>query len=490
MLHLKWHNYQYFPYERTMALRELEAVLGIEPSVVDERGVFVDSVTSAKQAAMLTYFASVESSERVFRTVQAHLESEQSVGKSRQSTRYSVHGLHEYKGKFNPQVARAILNVFGAKPGVRVLDPFCGSGTTLVECAHLGAAGFGYDVNPMAVFVANTKLAALGREAAAMRTVLASIVGYYAQQAFVEHEDDARAEYLLSWFGPEAFVDIERLRTAIEMVAGEDAPFFLVIASNLLREYSQQEPGDLRIRRRKSPMPEKRLLSAFEEASDRAIAKLEQAQQVVGLVKSGGFARLLDSRKGLDAVEPFDFALTSPPYAMALPYIDTQRLSLVWLGMCSPKEINSLDAALVGSREIRTAESNALRLELQDNKRGLPAQEVELCQELQNGLGVGDGFRRQAVPTLLYRYFDAMRENFRSVYASVKPQGRYALIIGHNRTTIGGKQYDIDTPHHLGSLASQVGWSVEEKVELQTYHRFGIHASNAITSETLLVLRK
>lgn len=40
---------------------------------------------------------------------------------------------------------------------------------------------------------------------------------------------------------------------------------------------------------------------------------------------------------------------------MALPYIDTQRLSLVWLGLESPKKIGSLESTLVGSREWRGA---------------------------------------------------------------------------------------------------------------------------------------
>jgi len=48
----------------------------------------------------------------------------------------------------------------------------------------------------------------------------------------------------------------------------------------------------------------------------------------------------------------FDIARTSPPYATALPYIDTSRLSLVWLKLTPPSKIKDLEYRLLGSREI------------------------------------------------------------------------------------------------------------------------------------------
>ena len=65
-----------------------------------------------------------------------------------------------------------------------------------------------------------------------------------------------------------------------------------------------------------------------------------------------GHAFLSDAAT-LDVEETYDAAITSPPYAMALPYIDTQRLSLVWLGLVEPGGIAGLEAELIGSRELR-----------------------------------------------------------------------------------------------------------------------------------------
>ena len=82
----------------------------------------------------------------------------------RQSTRYSAHGLHDYRGKFNPQMVRAIGNLMGLGSGAWVLDPFCGSGTTLLEAAHIGWNAIGVDVNPLGEMIANAKVAAFNAD--------------------------------------------------------------------------------------------------------------------------------------------------------------------------------------------------------------------------------------------------------------------------------------------------------------------------------------
>ena len=94
----------------------------------------------AAQLRRLVYFSAAVSKGKRICTVQRELEQAGGSGHNRQATRYSVHGLHEYKGKFNPQVVRALLNILGIGESDRVLDPFCGSGTTLIECAHMGVA--------------------------------------------------------------------------------------------------------------------------------------------------------------------------------------------------------------------------------------------------------------------------------------------------------------------------------------------------------------
>ncbi len=494
-MELYWHPYRYYPYERELALREINTLLSPEGVFDTGHSLRLEGTFDANITDRLVYFAAVSIGERFVPTIQAKLERVNGNGPNRQSTRYSAHGLHEYKGKFNPQIARAILNILRVPVGARVLDPFCGSGTSLLECSHIGMNAVGTDINPMAVFLANAKLSALRLLASRLRQEIEGTIERYKRvNGAKKLASDERTNYLQGWFEAKMLVRIEALRVAIYESGPEYATLLLSIASNLLRDYSLQDPRDLRIRRRKTPLPEKPFIEAFRQAANLFVSRLEDAQSVLARPPVAGKAFLLDSRSiklgsGGIGTSKFDCALTSPPYATALPYIDTQRLSLVWLGLVPPSEILALEARLVGSREVRGKGKKDLLSALAENRCALPKKQADYCRMLQTVLAKNDGFRRQAVPLLLYRYFAAMAEAFKSVRDCVKDKAPFALIVGSNRTVLGGKRFEIDTPRHLAEIASSCGWTHEETVPLQTYQRWGYHMSNAVNSEALVIVR-
>lgn len=78
---------------------------------------------------------------------------------------------------------------------------------------------------------------------------------------------------------------------------------------------------------------------------------------------------------------------------------------------------------------------------------------------MNESLNENDGFRKQAVPTLVYKYFTEMKSMFINVRSMMKPSGLYGLVVGHNKTTLGGTEYNIDTPYLLAVLAQQCGWA-------------------------------
>ena len=485
---LEWGDYRHFPYERELAVREAVALLG-DAIAVCPSGQVTSGFADLQQARKLTYFSKARSGDDVAITVQSELERSGSTRRGRQATRYSVHGLHEYRGKFNPQVCAALINILGVDSSQSLLDPFCGSGTTLVEAAHRGIHAIGADLNPLAVFIANAKLRALSQNPKELRKAAIRVTAN-CNKVGSNPVDDARQRYLNAWFEPRQLEEIESLRSAILSEEESLQPFLFVVASNLLRDFSLQNPADLRIRRRPTANAIEPFVEAFSRAINEAINRLEAAVAVLPVRTSACQAILCDNRN-LQATlkRKFDAAITSPPYATALPYIDTQRLSLIWLNLLQPSEIAKVEGDLIGSREMNTATRRLIVQSLQANNANLPEDEADLCIRLSDAVGPGDGFRRQAVPTLLYRYFDLMQQTFNSVASSMKPNGRFALIVGHNHTQLGGTRYDIDTPAHLASLASNMGWTVEEITPLQPYHRYSLHSANAVKSETLLVLR-
>jgi len=77
--------------------------------------------------------------------------------RTRSVNQYLTHWIYPYKGKFHPQMIRALLNIIGLKQGDIVLDPFIGSGTTALEAQLLGINCVGIDISPLCVLQSRVK---------------------------------------------------------------------------------------------------------------------------------------------------------------------------------------------------------------------------------------------------------------------------------------------------------------------------------------------
>lgn len=73
------------------------------------------------------------------------------------STGYATHGLFPYRGKFHPQLVKALINIIGIKQGQVILDPMCGSGTTNIEASLMGIKSYAIDLSPFCQFMSRVK---------------------------------------------------------------------------------------------------------------------------------------------------------------------------------------------------------------------------------------------------------------------------------------------------------------------------------------------
>ena len=171
-------------------------------------------------------------------------------------------------------------------------------------------------------------------------------------------------------------------------------------------------------------------------------------------------------------------------------FID-DRLSIVALGLSGSKELTPLERSLIGSREWSRGQSrewDARRAENADRLPYLVTSMIARIAELNAGSGAG--FRRQAVPSLLYRYFARMGTAF-DRWSEVLASGEAAvLIVGHNHTNAGGAKFEIATPALLAEVAAGRGFTVESVIELETWPRYGLHAANGVPGEEAVVLRR
>ena len=137
-----------------------------------------------------------------------------------------VHRLHPYLGKFIPQLVEIFLRKY-FRPGDIVLDPFCGSGTTLVQANELGINSIGYDISEFNILLCKAKLARY--EIDRLRKEAATVLGYvqgasaHTDQIGIwesgEVKDDLPPSdntYLKTWYAPQALRQMLLYRKAIE----------------------------------------------------------------------------------------------------------------------------------------------------------------------------------------------------------------------------------------------------------------------------------
>ena len=156
--------YKLWPYEKIIRQREIQQVLGESPNGTGENvcSIAVNPYL-ATWARKLVFTHSIGYSEaRCEPTWQAIIENGLALQTtSRKDPKYVTHGLHDYKGKFYPQLAKGLINLSGLENGSHILDPFCGSGTTLLEGYLNGHRAHGCDMNPLAAKIARAKVGIL-----------------------------------------------------------------------------------------------------------------------------------------------------------------------------------------------------------------------------------------------------------------------------------------------------------------------------------------
>ena len=138
----------------------------------------------------------------------------------RQRTKH-VHRLHPYLGKFIPQIVEIFLRKY--QPAM-VVDPFCGSGTTLVEANALGMASFGADISEFNCILSKVKTDKYSLEQVEWEILDAlPQSGAAAQGRLMEYRaPPVASDYLREWFAPEALEELLCYRDAIQNYHHQD----------------------------------------------------------------------------------------------------------------------------------------------------------------------------------------------------------------------------------------------------------------------------
>ena len=245
-----------------------------------------------------------------------------------------THGFHAYPARMHASLARVALERFAGK-GARVLDPFCGSGTVLVEAMVAGLRGRGVDLNPIAVRLAGVKCTRRDADARAqlVENAKATAERSHARvKARTPVSAPLSAEQVRA-YAPHVLKELAGLREEI----GDDR-VLQVVFSSLVIKFSNKMAETSGASASKSigkGVPTSFFVRKTEELAarwaelDRACAAVEGDVHRPRIVE--GDATRLD-----EALPPdwrADLVLTSPPYGGTYDYVDHHALRCAWLGL-------------------------------------------------------------------------------------------------------------------------------------------------------------
>ena len=518
------------PFERKLALRELEALAHDMPRpmpAIDTKPECfrVKSPKPARILARELAYWEVICGERTITTTQSLRESTVNVVRNgisfealaaqlpfkqeiplpnRRCLRYGTHGLHEYRGKFFPQLVRSFINIADVPAGGFVADPFSGSGTTAVEAILAKRKAIGLDMNPLSVFMAQTKCTLLGVQAAQLEKnyddVRAEVLAAKRRKcgdSWLSRLAEVDREYLQVWFDATILRELDEIATCVDKQTNSAIrDFMLLCLSNILRKVSWQKLDDLRVRRELKSVDEIDPVKEFLEELGRSVRlvlaflRQENRPTTTRFEIANGDSRQLPFYWS-KWIGKIDAVITSPPYATALPYLDTDRLSLCFLGLLPRNEHRERDQDMIGNREITDKARKTFWQEFSLGQHGLPDSVVELISKIHRlNHKSNAGFRRQNLPSLLYKYFHDMKQVFSGMQEILKSGASAFVVVGNNHTIAGGQRVDITTIDLLRDVAMSVGLEAVETMEMEMLVSRDIFKKNAIDSESILHFRK
>jgi hypothetical protein len=497
------------PFEIILALKELEALLGTEEVIKQEFGYYLVETDLEEDylSNRLTYWQRL-GRDSLVPSLQTSLEftqssykknSEQKELHNARRLRYGPHDLHEYRGKFFPQLVRSLINISGITDSGIIIDPMCGSGTTLCESLVTGRSSLGADLNPLSVLISKVKSQIVLESSSSFQEAIKNSLSQFrfddCSLTDIWNSDDLK--YLSLWFDKKALSEISAVLHAIDsMLLTNYKDFFKVCLSNIIRSVSWQKEEDLRVRKEIKPHIDGIVIEKFLDEVNKQNERIYSYLCILPskkikpefLIRRGNSINISDLFS--DYTGKLDLLITSPPYATALPYLDTDRLSLIILGLLPHKDRKIAECSMIGTREVSERQRREAWDYYLNRKSNLPKTVTDLIDFVAEHNHQEDiGFRRRNLPALLGKYYLDMLDAMKSAHKLMKPNASGFYIVGNNSTTINDQKIEIPTDRFLYEIGEVAGWKKLDFIPMELLASRDIFKENRGSAETILYFK-
>ncbi|MDY0385689.1 MAG: DNA methyltransferase [Methanolobus sp.] len=357
---------------------------------------------------------------------------------------YFTHGLFKYPCKFIPQIPSWAIKKY-TKQGDFVIDPFAGSGTTLVEAVLLERNALGIDFDKLSQLLCKTKTNTLTQEQI-------DLVNKFTLNIFNEKRKKAQfypdLHNIEHWFPEQNIKDLAYLKTEIDSFFYESKDekaynFLLVVFASIIRKCSFADDTSpkpyVSSKIKKNPSDVK---ESFQKAIDSSLKKIHPY-----ISKDLGDAVIIaEDCRNIDAPEytgKVSLAVTSPPYINAFDYVRSLRLENSWLGYYGDSNIIEIKKKQIGTECIPAQIYN----------RDINLTGYNQIDNIIKKIAEVDKKRAYVV----YQFFIDMEQNISEIHKLLVPNGHYIIVVGNSNI----RDVYISTHELLIEVAKKNGFELE-----------------------------
>lgn len=338
------------------------------------------------------------------------------------NTKKYTHRFHNYPAMMISQIASRLLDMY-AKEDSGILDPFCGSGTVLVEAKLRGLKSYGIDINPLALLLAEVKTTPISLST--LQKVTTDLLNNIRKSSLkdIPTPNFFNIEY---WFKPLVIKKLSIIKREIDKIKTRKLKnFFLVAFSETARDVSNTRNSEFKLYRLPNGTLENfnpDVFQVFEAKVNRNTKGMrDYLEKVRGKEKTPAIILDEDTRyKTSIPDQSVDVVVTSPPYGdskTTVAYGQFSRLSLQWLGFSG--EDLATDTISLGGKDLSSSLSYY-------------SFNSPLLKQVLFSIAEKSKTRARDV----FRFFLDLKQCFKEIGRVLAPKGFICMVVG-NRTVKG-----------------------------------------------------
>ena len=357
-------------------------------------------------------------------------------------TKADTHCYHSYPAMMIPQIAARLIAEYG-KRAKTLFDPYCGTGTSLVEANIKSINAYGTDLNPLARLIAETKTLRIEPQ------ILDLYLKEFSDFSFSLNFQIKKLNVVTPnfknidfWFKKETKEKLATVKEFIDSIKDKKVrKFFLIAFSETVRESSLTKNSEFKLFRMNEIQREKFHPDVFSIMTSKLARNRIGLQSYLKKVdRTSAFAKIynFDSSENIDEIEKksIDIVVTSPPYGdskTTVAYGQFSRLTNQWLEVENATQVDNI---LMGGRSKKIEKTG-----------------FDMIDKIVEQVGNSDEKRAKEV----YSFYADYIRSICNISKVVKKNGYACYVVGNRRV----KNITLPTDEITKDIFKQHGFKYE-----------------------------